>query len=212
VEALPFGSGSGFENDRIRGNGYVFCIKIGAHDKPWFRCVPVDDNWSPILDNEKFIVNDDMLTSLVAADPGSSTRERWMNEGVYDQAFEAWKVARDSALSDWTFLTDPMNLKPDSPKAFRDASQLVFQSGQFLTPEGQMELIGKLNAVPSKKVERAVRSALSMPGSDQEKILAVKAEVEAAGLQKPEPPKPLDAVTQNQVRLVCWMAVKGRQD
>ena len=78
--------------------------------------------------------------------------------------------------------------------------------------ELQMELIGKLNAVPSKKVERAVRSALSLDGSDQEKILAVKQEVEAAGLQKPEPPKPLDPVSENQVRLVCWMAVKGRDE
>ena len=157
----------------------------------------------------KFVVNDDMLTSLVAADPGVSTRDRWMNEDVYEQAFEAWKVARDSAFSDWIYLTDPMNLKPDSPKAFRDASQLVFQSGQFLTAEIQMDLIGKLNAVPSKKVERAVRSALSIDGSERDKVLAVKEEVEAAGLQKPEPPKPLDVVSENQVRLICWMAVKG---
>ena len=123
-----------------------------------------------------------------------------------------WTVARDSAFYAWSYLTDPMNLKPDSPKAFRDATQLVIQSGQFLTQEIQKELLGKLNAVPSKKVERAVRSALSLSGTEQEIILAVKEEVEAAGLQKPEPPKPLDVVTQNQVRLVCWMAVKGRED
>ena len=212
VEALPYGSGSGFENPRIRGNGYVFCIKIGNHEKPWFRFIPVDAHWKPLLEDGQNVVNDDMLASLVAADPENSTKERWMTSEVYDRAFEAWAVARDSAFSAWSYLTDPINLKPDSPKAFRDASQLVFQSGQFLTSEGQMELIGKLNAVPSKKVERAVRSALSMSGTDQERILAVKEEVEAAGLQKPEPPKPLDAVTQNQVRLVCWMAVKGRED
>jgi hypothetical protein len=45
VENLPYGSGSGFENPRIRTNGYVFCVKIGAHEKPWFRFVPVDENW-----------------------------------------------------------------------------------------------------------------------------------------------------------------------
>ena len=212
VEALPYGSGSGFENSRIRGKGYVFCIKIGSHEKPWFRFIPVDSNWKPLIEDGQNVVNDDMLASLVAADPESSTKERWMTSEVYDNAFESWAVARDSAFGAWSYLTDPINLKPDSPKAFRDASQLVFQSGQFLTSNIQMELIGKLNAVPSKKVERAVRSALSTTGSDEEKILAVKEEVEAAGLQKPEPPKPLDAVTQNQVRLVCWMAVKGRED
>lgn len=212
VEALPYGSGSGFENSRIRGNGYVFCMKIGSHEKPWFRFVPVDKNWKPLLVEGKNLVNDDMLTSLVAADPENSNKERWMTDQVYESAFEAWAIARDSAFYAWSYLTDPINLKPDSPKAFRDATQLVIQSGQFLTQDIQKELLGKLNAVPSKKVERAVRSALSLSGTEQERILAVKEEVEAAGLQKPEPPKPLDVVTQNQVRLVCWMAVKGRED
>ena len=212
VEALPYGSGSGFENSKIRGNGYVFCMKIGNHEKPWFRFIPVDKNWKPIFVEGKNLVNDDMLTSLVAADPENPNKERWMTDQVYDSAFEAWAVARDSAFSAWSYLTDPINLKPDSPKAFRDATQLVIQSGQFLTQEIQKELLGKLNAVPSKKVERAVRTALSLSGTEKERILAVKEEVEAAGLQKPEPPKPLAVVTQNQVRLICWMAVKGRED
>jgi hypothetical protein len=78
-----------------------------------------------------------------------------------------------------------------------------------LSAEDRRELIGKLNAVPSKKVERAVRSALSLVGSDKERILAVKEEIEAAGIQKPEPPTPLEIVSENQVKLVTWMAVKG---
>jgi len=47
-------------------------------------------------------------------------------------------------------------------------------------------------------------------GSDQKKVLEVKKEVEAAGLQRPQPPKPLETITENQVKLVCWMAVKGK--
>jgi HKD family nuclease len=212
VEALPFGSGSGFENPRIRGNGYVFCIKIGNHEKPWFRFIPVDAHWKPLLEGGQNVVNDDMLASLVAADPENSTKERWMSAEVYEQAFEAWQVAQENVFTSWTYLTDANNLKPDSPKAFRDASQLVFQHGQFLGAESQIELIGKLNAVPSKKVERSVRMALSIEGSDMEKIMAVKEEIESAGIQKPEAAKPLTAVNINQIRLICWMAVKGRSD
>ncbi len=135
-----------------------------------------------------------------------------MSAEVYEQAFESWKVAQENVYAAWTYLTDANNLKPDSPKAFRDASQLVFQHGQFLGAEGQMELIGKLNAVPSKKVERSVRVALSIEGSDKAKIMAVKEEVESAGIQKPEAPKPLSTVNINQIRLICWMAVKGRSN
>jgi hypothetical protein len=209
VENLPYGSGSGFENPRIRTNGYVFCVKIGTHDKPWFRFVPVDENWNVYVEDGKAIVNDDMLASLVAADPVSQSTPRWMTPEVYDHAFDAWSVARGSVFTDWSFLTDPINLKPDSPKSFRDASALVFQSGEFLSAADRRELIGKLNAVPSKKVERAVRTALSLVGTEKERILAVKEEIEAAGIQKPEPPTPLEIVSENQVKLVTWMAVKG---
>ena len=210
VVNLPYGSGSGFENPRIRTNGFVFCVKIGASEKPWFRFVPVDESWNIYIDDGKPLVNDDMLASLVAADPIMPTTPRWMTPEVYDHAFDAWTVARESVFADWSFLTDPINLKPDSPKSFRDASALVFQSGEFLSADDRRELVGKLNAVPSKKVERAVRLALSSQGSDQERILAVKVEIEAAGIQKPEPPKPLEIVSENQVRLVTWMAVKGK--
>jgi hypothetical protein len=210
VEQLAYGSGSGFENPRIRTNGYVFCIKIGDHPKPWFRFVPVDANWAPAIADGVAEVNEDMLASLVAADPVNAATERWMTAEVYDKAFDAWEIARASAHSAWTVLTDPINLKPDSPKAFRDASTLVMTSGQFLGTEAQMELYGKLNAVPPEKVKRAIRAALSLPGSDEERIRAIKEEIDSSGIQKPEPAQVLPHVTENQVRLVVWMAVKGR--
>jgi hypothetical protein len=83
-------------------------------------------------------------------------------------------------------------------------------SGQFLGTEAQMELYGKLNAVPPEKVKRAIRVALSLPGSDEERIRAIKEEIDSSGIQKPEPAQVLPHVTENQVRLVVWMAVKGR--
>ena len=210
VNRLPYGSGSGFINDKIKTNGFVFCMRIGEHEKPWFRFVPVDQKWMPIVENGSTLVYDDMLASLVAADPILATKERWLPGEVYESAFDAWTVARRSAYDAWMFLTDPNNLLPDSPKAFRDAYQLVQKAGQFLSPNEQLELLGKLNAVPSKKVEKAVRAAMMIDDSDQQKILELKKEVEAAGLQRPEPPKPLETIAENQVKLVCWMAVKGK--
>lgn len=211
VESLAYGSGSGFVNTKIKTSGYVFCMRIGKHEKPWFRFVPVDDSWTPLQEEGNQVVYDDMLASLVAADPVTSTTERWLPSEVYSGAFDAWAVARKSAFDAWMYLTDPNNLLPVSPKSFRDAYQLVQKSGQFLTQNIQIELLGKLNAVPSKKVERAVRAAMSIEGTDQDKINEIKKEVEAAGLQKPLPPKPLDAVAENQVKLVCWMAVKAQK-
>ena len=48
IKRLPYGSGSGFVNPRIQQSGYVFCVRIGDHDRPWFRFVPTDDEWNPL--------------------------------------------------------------------------------------------------------------------------------------------------------------------
>lgn len=204
IDALPFGSGSGFENAHSRSNGYVFCVRIGDESKPWFRYVECDDRWWPTGR-----VSDDTLVSLVAADPIVASTPRWMNDDVYDGAFDAWTLARTSVFTAWDRLTDPNNLVPDVPKAFRDAGDLVRRRGAFLGSDEQRTLLAKLRSVPAARVTRAVRAALANGSTDEDRIQQVLAEVEAAGLQIPAKPKPLPEVSIDQVRLVVWMAVRG---
>lgn len=207
---LPYGSGSGFPNPRLDRNGYVFCVKIAGHPQPWFRYVPVDFNWNVIEDdNGKPEVIIDTLACLIAADPGATETERWMTDDVYDQAFDAWAVARDSSWSAWETLTDPLNLQPDVPKAFRDAAQLVLDKGGYLGVAEQTELRLRLGAVPSAKVSRAVRAALNEGNTAEQRISLVKDVLDEAGIQVPPPPEPLPYVNPEEVRLVAWMAVKG---
>ncbi|EPR77226.1 helicase, SNF2 family [Leifsonia rubra CMS 76R] len=209
ILSLPYGSGSGFENPNVEGNGYVFCIKIGEHAKPWFRYVPVDSDWAPIIEADAYVVLDDTLRSLVAADPQKPNTQRWMSDEVYERAFDSWTVARDDAFARWTFLTDVANLTPDSPKSFRDARDLVYRSGDFLSQDQQLDLLLKLQSVPSAKVARAVRAALKEGSTPREQIELVADQIEAAGIQAPPKVEPLDPVTEREVRLVVWMAVRG---
>ena len=100
VLSLPYGSGSGFVNPVVHGNGYVFCIKIGNSAKPWFRYVPATDDWSIRYTEDGLpVVSSDTLISLRVADPQNTTAERWLPDEVYDKAFDAWEVARDSAYT-----------------------------------------------------------------------------------------------------------------
>jgi hypothetical protein len=46
--------------------------------------------------------------------------------------------------------------------------------------------------------------------SAHERIELVLAELDAAGIQAPPPVKPLPSVAVGEVRLVAWMAVKGK--
>lgn len=210
VVSLPYGSGSGFVNPVVHGNGYVFCIKIGRSAKPWFRYVPVNDDWSIRYDEERRpFVSPDTLLALRAADPLRSDAERWLPDGVYDKAFDAWEVARDSAYAAWNELTDPNAFEPNLPLAFRDAYTLVLQRGGYLGRESQIELANRLRSVPSAKVSRQVRGALNQGRTDEERIGLVVEVLDEAGITAPPPREPLPAIEKHEVRLVTWMAVRG---
>lgn len=204
---LPYGSGSGYENARLDGNAYVFCVKIAGHAQPWFRLVRVTDEWEPLFIDGEPVIQADTLRALITADPGGSRTPRWMDDTVYDRAYDAWTVTQESIHARWQELTDPNNLQPDSPKSFRDAFDLVRAEGGFLND--QRGTLQRLRAVPSKKVERAVRRALNEGRTPRERIELVLAELDVAGIQAPPPVKPLPSVALGEVRLVAWMAVKG---
>lgn len=210
VLSLPYGSGSGFINPVVHGNGYVFCIKIGRSAKPWFRYVPVSEDWSvKWSDAGRPLVSPDTLIALRAADPIEGTAERWLPDEVYDRAFDAWEVARDSAYAAWSELTDPNAFEPDLPLAFRDAYNLVLQRGGYLGRESQIELANRLRSVPTPKVSRQVRGALNQGHTDEERITLITAVLDESGITAPPPREPLPGIEKHEVRLVSWMAVRG---
>ena len=206
VMRLPFGSGSGFVNPAVKQAGYVFCIRV--RDRCRFRFVPADHDWRPLTDSEgNSLVVDDVLTALAAADPRSEDRERALTDSSYEGAFDAWAVARDHVHEEWMWLTDPMNLQPDVPKAMRDASELVFKHGEFLGQEGQTDLLARLNTAPSERIKREIRGALRTDLGNREKVEEVRRLVLDFGLEPAQPPEPLPAIDKDDVRLVTWMAV-----
>ncbi|HRD59298.1 MAG TPA: SNF2-related protein [Nocardioides sp.] len=210
VLSLPYGSGSGFVNPIVHGNGYVFCVKIGKSTKPWFRYVPADDDWSlRLTEDGEPIVSSDTLISLRVADPQNSNAERWLPEDVYDHAFDAWEVARDSVYTAWKELTDPNAFQPDLPLSFRDAYSLVLRKGGYLGKDAQIALANRLRSVPSAKVSRQVRGALNQGATDEQRIGLVTEVLDEAGITAPPPREALPDIEKHEVRLVTWMAVKG---
>lgn len=210
VLSLPYGSGSGFVNPVVHGNGYVFCVKIGKSGKPWFRYVPAHDDWTLRHTEDGVpIVSSDTLISLRVADPQNSSAERWLPDDVYDHAFDAWEVARDSVYTAWKELTDPNAFQPDLPLAFRDAYTLVLRKGAYLGRDAQIALANRLRSVPSAKVSRQVRGALNQGATDEQRIGLVTEVLDEAGITAPPPREPLPDIEKHEVRLVTWMAVKG---
>ena len=210
ILGLPFGSGSGFESTAVHGNGYVFCTKIGPSPKPWFRYVPADDDWAVTYTDEGTPrVSSDTLISLRVADPGDSLMPRLLPDEVYDRAFDAWEVARDDVHTTWTALTDPSAFLPDLPLSFREAFALVLRAGGYLGRDEQIAVASRLQSVPSAKVSRQVRRALTTGRTDEERIALVTGVLDEAGITAPPLRVPLPDVEKHEVRLVAWMAVRG---
>lgn len=213
IRALPYGSGSGFETPAVHGNGYVFCIRIGESDKPWFRYVPVDGDWGVTHDETGLPrISGDTLIALRVADPGNASTPRWLTDLVYTHAFDAWDVARNDVFAAWNELTDPNAFQPDMPLSFRDAHQLVFRAGGYLGRDAQVALVSRLRSVPSAKVARQMRRALNEGSTDEERIALMTSILDESGISAPPPRKPLPGVELHEVRLVAWMAVRGTRD
>ena len=132
-----------------------------------------------------------------------------MPEEVYDHAFDAWEVARESVYSTWKGLTDPNSFQPDLPLSFRDAYSLVLSKGGYLGKDVQIELANRLRSVPSAKVARQVRGALNQGATDEQRIGLITEVLDDAGITAPPPREPLPDIEPHEVRLVAWMAVKG---
>jgi len=209
VLALAYGSGSGFESDRVRQPGWVFCARIADHPKPWFRFVGADDEWNPWRsDDGSHLIIDDTLSALVAADPGGDDCEQEISEGAATGVFEAWSIAQSHIHDAWTRLTDIANLQPEIPLALREAAELVVTSGDGLGIEEQQGLLQRLNARWDRRIVAEVRRIVRSDQPARTRVDELSKYVKEEGLPIPEPPEPLPPVGSDEVRLVCWMAVK----
>jgi hypothetical protein len=127
VLALPWSCGSGFTNPSAARSGYVFCLRMGRgfRSRTWFRFVPVAPGvWEPVVEDGEVVVDADVLTSLTTADPGGPDRPREVLAEAAAGAYRAWEAARADAWAQWMRYTDPNELIPEAPKAFRDAEPL----------------------------------------------------------------------------------------
>jgi len=210
VLELPHGSGSGFVSNRLRQAGFVFCVKIGTHETPWFRFVACDNaTWQPVLKKDGTPwIDADTLTCLIAADPGDNEMTQVIPDQAMANVFDAWSLARTNIHNEWTRLTDWNLHAPQIELALREAIQIVLDHGGFLKQGEQSDLLAKLNARWDNAIVRRVREIVREENkSNKEKIATLLEFVVENGLQKPQHGKPLPKVRIQEIRVISWMAV-----
>ncbi|MFD5063825.1 helicase-related protein [Streptomyces sp. NPDC058394] len=211
VVKLPWGSGSGFARGTGTQPGIVFCARIGDHPQPWFRYVPLTADYAITRDeNGKPIVIDDILACLSAADPGSPDTPPELDEVAHQAAYESWACAKDHIVASWMYNADPANLTPEVPKVMRDAVALVRRYGAHLG-EQQDDLVERLEAPYSPRILRSFRNAITEPGSVREAVTRIADLAERLGLTPQPAPEPLPLITEDDVHLVCWLALLPRE-
>jgi hypothetical protein len=127
--------------------------------------------------------------------------------------FEAWPEARKAIWHSWMRLTDPANLQPDVRGVLRRAADLVRDgsSGLSLTERNRVAvaLAQRWPLRISREVGRILEDEGAPVGS---RVEALRALVDAEGLQAPPPPRPLQPITEDDIRLAAWMAVIPARD
>ena len=208
IKSLPWGSGSGMAVQRQRGTlGYVFCVRVGDHDRPLFRYVDMADPLRPA-------VVDDTLACLDYARPRSDfDTPRVLDDETYATAFDAWRHALDSVVEEWNKAADPANLVPPVPAAMQRAVDLVRNhKPASMTTEEADRLVDSLEAPYPERIVRTIRAAMGTQGTNTEKVEILARTVAELGLEPSPPPEPLPEITADDVHLVCWLALIPPQE
>ncbi|MDE0131846.1 MAG: helicase-related protein [bacterium] len=202
VERLPWGSGSGMTipTPDVIAPGYVFCARIADRKQPVFRYVGPRDEGTPIADT---------LACLDRARPNQGPdTPRTLNDETYQGAFDAWETARHDIVEKWNHLADKANLEPRIPPALTKAADVVrFHAPRGLTQDQIDKAIDTLNAPYPQRTIRTIRAAMKTtndPAAQASEVLDV---ISNLGLEPYAPPKPLPAITADDVNLICWLAV-----
>jgi hypothetical protein len=205
---LPHGAGSGFTSPKIRQTGYIFCAKIGDHPTPWFRFVAADPNhWDPLYVNEKPWIDNDTLTCLIAADPGTTEpAPRHIDDLALQNVFAAWEHAQKHIYEGWDYLTDQANLDPQLEKPVREAISLIEESRSF-SDDRKDRYKATLNGSWDSDIVRDLRAIVRDETTDEEKVDKIRDFIKENGLQPQKRPTPLPPVRKEDIRVICWMAV-----
>ncbi|MCC6673330.1 MAG: helicase [Planctomycetes bacterium] len=202
IERLPWRMGSGMvKGDRA---GFFFCAQVGLEKgaRVYLRFVPRE---------KKGEVVTELGTCLRLIECTDKTPTH-MPPQLAAEAFDAWKVARASIYEAWTYETDPANLQPRVRPLNRQVAEFVRANASGDVDYDRLRrCLNALESPWSRRDENALRKVWEgTAGSKGEKVSVLLAEVERIGAQPFEAPGPLPPIQENEIHLVCWLAIEVR--
>ncbi len=176
--------------------GHFFCARVGEQLK--LRFVPFGDGG----------IEGNTLKCLQKIACNEAT-PRHVPADLRDTVYDAWEVARQDIYQEWNFATDPANIQPSiRPLFLRAAEQLRQHPPAGATQPEIDEAIEALEAPWGRRQEKALREVLDRERLEPQEISALLIEkVHELGLQPFIQPEPLPVIDEDEIHLICWMAV-----
>jgi hypothetical protein len=201
VRALTWGSGSGMEREgAVRG--YVFCARVADRPDPQFRYVEWGDGSEPTVVSETLA-----CLSHARPDSGPDT-PRALRDDLLETAYDAWTLAMRDVVEQWNAASDPLALAPEVPKVMREAAELVRRTPPAgWTREQADGLVDRLEDAYPERIQREIRDAMRSSEDPVEQATAIAVRVDELGLEPSPPPEPLPVIDEDDVHLVCWLAI-----
>jgi hypothetical protein len=176
--------------------GHFFCARVG--DRLFLKFVP----W-----NDGKIINDTLSCLRLIACCEDTPRD--LPADFEGGAYGAWMKARKEIFDEWMFATDPANLQPRVRPALRAAANHI----RKFPPPGMVqekvdELVESVEAPWGARYEKQIREAMESAAGAAAST-AIAETVHRLGLEPFKAPEPLPPIEEQDVRLICWMAVEA---
>jgi len=195
IRSLPWAAGSGIAGGPQRG--HFFCARVG--DRLFLRFVPCDEG-------EEVARNTLQCLRMITCAEDSP---RHMPQDLAEMTYDAWARARRDIYDEWMFSTDPANLQPRIRPFFRQAAEHLRSHPPAGISQGELDVtIESLEAPWGVRIERAIKEVFKPDAEDAAAASAVLVEkVRELGLQPFIQPEPLPVIDEDEITLICWMAV-----
>ena len=210
IEELPWGSGSGMAGSGEDGGGpgYVFCARVGDHDRAVFRYVELAPDSGDSGEGGLPPLADTLGCLDRARPPNGFDTPRALDDDTYARAFDAWEIARADIVQKWNHLADKANLEPRIPPALARASEILRNhSPTELTQDQVDRAMDSLAAPYPERTIRTIRAAMASSDEPAEQAQEIIRVINALGLEPHVPPEPLPEITPEDVHAVCWLAL-----
>lgn len=206
IVELPGRAGSGIRKGTV--SGVLFCAEVELSEgrRNFLRFVPATHDWRPEQDADAIVRETGTCLRLIDC---TEETTRHIPPELGEGVFAFWDAARDSILTEWDELADPANLQPQVRLLNRQVAGFIRAHPPIDTDSEKVnKALDILEAPWPRREEGLLREQFrDRTGAAVGRSLRLVEWILTTGLERYVTPPPLPAIAEQDLRLVCWMAV-----